>query len=571
MTRKFPLPFLLALVCLVAASFAVPVAAASKKKPAARASKSSAKDKKGRASKASERASSRRDSRGRTAQKAVRDKRGRTEQRASSKSRNDRSRLAKNTRSGRASRNDRADRGRRGRETASKDTRRMSRRERLRETARRRREAAERARRAAIARAIYLARIRAQDQAYRDETVANILKDDPTGEDTEVRRVAVQALGARAGAVVVMDPKSGRVYTIVNQDWALRRGFKPCSTIKLVTGLAGLSEKVIDPVQTVNIGTGSFSLDLTDSLALSNNGYFQRVGGQVGFDKMMDYSRKLGLGAPTGINHPFESPGRLPVFKEGWSVNRMSSHGDDIEVTPIQLANMTSTLVNGGKRLVPHLPRTPQENTRFEREVKNEDDVPVEHMRRLVPGMIGAVNYGTARRAYDPLQTVAGKTGSCIGQGSWLGLFTSYAPVHDPKLAVVVVTRGSGARGKHAAAVAGDIYRSLHHRFGVRPGAAPALASDMLAPRPKIDARQAELVSDEGKDEEEGDAFVVSESAGAATQAQTTTLTPTVQKTSRTSPRAVNPAPRTTPDATSAPETERKSVVVRPRRVTPEN
>src|SRR3712207_1549273 len=167
---------------------------------------------------------------------------------------------------------------------------------------------------------------------------------------------------------------------IFNQDWALRRGFKPCSTIKLVTGLAGLNEKVIDPVQTVNIGTGSFSLDLTDSLALSNNGYFQRVGGQVGFEKMMEYSRKLGLGQPTGINHPFESPGRLPVFKEGFGVNRMSSHGDDIEVTAVQLANMASAIANGGKLLVPHLPRTPEENVRFKRELRREIDIPQEHM-----------------------------------------------------------------------------------------------------------------------------------------------------------------------------------------------
>ena len=78
-----------------------------------------------------------------------------------------------------------------------------------------------------------------------------------------------------------MEPKSGRVLAVVNQDWGLRRGFKPCSTVKLVTGLAGLSDNVIDPVQTVNTSAGTLSIDLTDSLAYSNNHYFQRVGGQV--------------------------------------------------------------------------------------------------------------------------------------------------------------------------------------------------------------------------------------------------------------------------------------------------
>src|SRR2546422_937486 len=82
------------------------------------------------------------------------------------------------------------------------------------------------------------------------------------------RRAAVNALGHHAGAVVVMDPKSGRVYTVVNQEWALRRGFKPCSTIKLVTGVAGISEKIIQPVETVSVG-GNYSLNLTEALAHS--------------------------------------------------------------------------------------------------------------------------------------------------------------------------------------------------------------------------------------------------------------------------------------------------------------
>ncbi|HZB44999.1 MAG TPA: penicillin-binding transpeptidase domain-containing protein [Pyrinomonadaceae bacterium] len=576
MTRKFPSPFVLALAFVFTLSLATAEAFASKKKKAAPAKATAAKTAKGKkgAAAKNERASSRRETaRQKNAAKAGRDKRSRAEERASARNARDR----RSSRSERAEKNKRNDR----RDDARKDNRRMSRRERLlearREAERRRREAAERARQAAIARALYLARIRAMDQGFRDETVANILKDDTTGEDPEVRRVAVQALGERAGTVVVMEPKSGRVLTVVNQDWALRKGFKPCSTIKLVTGLAGLNEKVIDPVQTVNIGEGTFRLDLTDSLAFSNNGYFQKVGGEVGFEKMMEYARKMGLGQPTGINHPFESPGKLPVFKQGWSTNRMSSHGDDIEVTAVQLANMASAIANGGKLLVPHLPRTPQESVNFKREVKREIDVPQEHVQRLVPGMIGAVNYGTAKRAQDPLQTVAGKTGSCIEQSAqrpWVGLFTSYAPVHEPKLAVAVILRSSGARGKWASAVAGEIYRNLHHRFGIRPGSAPVLADEKLAPsRPKIDARAAALLSDEEKEDEANeataaDAYVVSESNGA--QSRTTGAPSNVQKTARTIERN---APALAVPATRAPALEEKTTngMGRPRRVTPQN
>lgn len=558
---RFPRPVALALSAIflfVAASSADAAAKKPAKKSAAKAAaKSPARSKRG----GRETAATRRDSRSSKRERAAETRRGRN---------------AKADR--RTARSERAERnGKKGRaeERAAKDPRKMNRRERVaaarREAERRRREAAERARQIALA----IARRRAADQALKDEATANIAKDETTGEDMAVRRAALDALGDRAGTVVVMNPKTGQVYTVVNQDWGLRRGFKPCSTIKLVTGLAGLNEHVIDPVQTVNIGTSSFSLDLTDSLAYSNNGYFQRVGGQVGFSKMMEYAKKFGLGEPTGINHPFESPGRLPVFKEGYAVNHMSSHGDDIEVTAIQLARMASAIANGGKLLVPHLPRTPQENVNFKREVKRDLAVSDENLRRLVPGMIGAVSYGTARRAAAPTYTVAGKTGTCTGQGSKLGLFTSYGPVHDPQLAVSVILRNSGTGGKWAASVAGDVYRRLAFdaRFAPKPGSQPMLANDMLAPRPHIDPRKAAEVSDEEREDEAteanqkaADAFVVSEAGEDASG--TGTQRPAIQKTSKTSGPAATPtpAPRTN-NSTVAPAVNGPE---RPRRVSPE-
>lgn len=483
--------------------------------------------------------------------RSAKDARAERRERASDKSRDRRDRSASKSEQRETAR-ERRERLREEKRAAKDDARggkssgKLSRRERLaearREAERRRREEAARraeaARQAAIARAIALARQRAADQALRDETVTNILKDDTTGEDLEVRRVAVEALGNNAGSVVVMDPKNGRIFTVVNQDWAMRRGFKPCSTVKLVTGLAGLAENVISPSQTVNVSGGSFRLDLTDSLAFSNNTYFQIVSGQVGFDRMMNYAHEFGLGQPTGVNHANESGGRLPVIKSGYSLNRMGSHGDDIEVTTLQLANMASTIANGGTVLIPHLPRTPEENVRFKKEERRRVNVPKEQLQRLIPGMVGTVNYGTGKNAYDPTQTVAGKTGTCISQDrerTWLGLFTSFAPVHDPHLAVAVITRGSGQRGRLAAGVAGRIYRGLNHRFG-NQGGAPMLANDRFIPRPKIDPRAAAAVSDEDK---EADAYVISEAtggdvnatnqAGAPTSGFRTTMNPAQQ------------------------------------------
>src|SRR5437773_3188558 len=328
-----------------------------------------------------------------------------------------------------------------------------------------RRELEEARRRAEAARQAAIARQRAIDEGMRNEVQANIAKDSTVGEDLEVRNAAIAALGNHAGTVVVMDPKTGRVYTVVNQDWALRRGFKPCSTIKLVTGVAGLCEKVIQPIETVSDGS-NYKIDLTDALAYSNNSYFQHVGGEVGFDKMVTYARQLGLGEKTGINYINESPGRVLLFKSGYAVNHMSSHGDDFEVTAIQLAALVSAMSNGGKLLMPHVPRTVEENSHFKTEVRRKISVENEAWKRMLPGMVGAVNYGSGKKAYNPEQTVAGKTGTCIGQGAWLGLFTSYAPVVNPRLAVVVITRGTDAHGHLPAAVAGNIYRALSPRFG---------------------------------------------------------------------------------------------------------
>ncbi|MFL6230042.1 MAG: penicillin-binding transpeptidase domain-containing protein [Pyrinomonadaceae bacterium] len=361
---------------------------------------------------------------------------------------------------------------------------------------RRRREAAHRAE---LARLAAIARQRAIDEGLRNEVQANIAKDDATGEDAEVRRVAINALGNHAASVVVMNPKTGRIYTIVNQQWGVRRGFKPCSTIKLVSGLAGVAEGVIDPV--AENASYNSRMNLTDALAYSINSYFQQVGQKVGFDRMSSYARQLGLGERTGINHMGENPGKWPLFKSDVGMLRMSSHGDDIEVTPVQLAALASVFANGGTLLTPHLPRTPEEDLKFKTEVRRQLNIPQESLRRMLPGMIGSVNYGSGHKAYDPAETIAGKTGTCIDSDRvWVGLFASYAPVEDPQLAIAVVGRGTDAHSHVPAAIAGQIYRTLNYRFGKHGDRLPlALTPDMLAPKPKIDPSK---VADTDDDEE---------------------------------------------------------------------
>ena len=298
------------------------------------------------------------------------------------------------------------------------------------------------------------------ERGLRTQTAANILNDNTDGEDLAVRRAAIAGLGSRAGTVVVMEAQTGKLLTVVNQEWAIKQGFKPCSTIKLVTGVAGLNERLIN--EDGGIGGSANGMKLDYALAKSNNYYFQRVGTNLGNTKMISYARKLGLGEPTGVNAGNEYAGRLPY---GNNNSRIYSHGDDFEVTPLQLAVLVSAVSNGGRKVVPRFDVPRIERTNYRARSASRLDIPRERVEGVLPGMAGAAEYGTARRGVDASMGVAGKTGSCIEKGSWVGLFASVAPVEDPKYAVVVITRGESERGKYAAAVAGRVYAVLRSRI----------------------------------------------------------------------------------------------------------
>jgi penicillin-binding protein 2 len=354
----------------------------------------------------------------------------------------------------------------------------------------------EQARREAIARAV------AFQRGLRTETVANISKDVTEGEDMNIRAAAVNALGDHAGSVVVMEAQTGKVLTVVNQDWALRSGIKPCSTIKLVTGVAGLNEKAIDKTDG-SLTTSTNRLGLDDALARSDNGYFQRAGSAMGNTKVIEYAKQLGLGEPTGYPIEGEYAGKLPYNNNN---ARIYSHGDDFEVTTMQLAVMVSAITNGGHRVLPRVPRNDVEKAKFQPFYKANVEVPRDSVRRVIPGMMGAAEYGTARRGMDQSLGVAGKTGSCISKGTWVGLFASVAPIEQPKYSVVVITRGAKERGRAAAAVAAQIYRTLAPNI-VRTDRNLAQTEFKLAPRntPVINAATTTADADDEDDDADAD------------------------------------------------------------------
>ncbi len=354
-----------------------------------------------------------------------------------------------------------------------------------RQAARRSRASArQRARRRATRRAAAARRLARLEASVRRASQVALQRDDLRGEDPEVRQAVLAALRHHAGTVVVMDPYSGRVYSIVNQEWALRKGFKPCSTIKLLVGLAGLEEGIIDAKAPLPLGGGSIAMNLIEALAYSNNQYFEIIGERLGRATLLRYAREWGLGQPTGINLPRESAGRLPSEQPPRprrrrstptpAVGRMASHGDGFAITALQLAVLTSAIINGGTLYRPQIVRSEAEASRLIPIPRRHLDLPPEHRESLIAGMIAAVEYGTAKLAYVPGITFAGKTGSCRGDSLWLGLFTSFAPVSDPRLVVTVIVQGRHERGLTAASIAGQIYQRLAHRLISPPTAGPS-------------------------------------------------------------------------------------------------
>src|SRR5579885_634328 len=274
--------------------------------------------------------------------------------------------------------------------------------------------------------------------------------DNVDGDDLEIRRAAVDALGTMNGAVVVADPNSGRILTMVNQKLALKSGFIPCSTIKLVTSIAALNEHLITRETFIPIGRYQ-RYNLTTAIAHSNNQYFAILGNRLGFDRVVHYAQLLGLGEKAGLDIPGELPGTVCATppKNG-GVGMMCSFGEGFKMTPEEIEH-------------------------FQPKVKRTLEVSQGDLEDLKAGMRGAVDYGTARRAnYDPSEPILGKTGTCtdFASANHMGWFGSFNEVGRHQLVVVVMLTGTKTvNGPVASGVAGAIYRKLsEQRFFASDG-----------------------------------------------------------------------------------------------------
>ena len=318
------------------------------------------------------------------------------------------------------------------------------------------------------------------EPTFADSTIGDSIE----GDDLVVRKAAADALGRYNGTVVVSDPQTGRILSIVNQKLALKGAFQPCSTVKVIVSFAALRESIVNADTRVKLSR-RYSLDMTTALARSVNSYFARLGEELGFERVEAYSKLFGLGEKAGLDIPGEEAGYLASEPPKTGVGMMTSFGDGIRLTPLELTSIVTAVANGGTMYYLQYPKNQNDAEHFVPRVRRELDI-ARYIPAIRPGMMGAVEYGTARRAvFDQTDPVLGKTGTCTDTaqpGVHLGWFGSFNEVGRNRVVVVVLlTGGRGVAGPVAAQVAGSVYRNLaaQNYFGPEPTATPTTLVSM--------------------------------------------------------------------------------------------
>lgn len=343
--------------------------------------------------------------------------------------------------------------------------------------------------------------------------------------DRRIQEAAEAAMEGRAGAVVVMDPRSGDVLAMVSTPafeidrftgtidraaWlrvvqdpdhpllnrTLQSTYAPGSVFKIVVAAAGLQEGTLTPLDSVRC-TGEFRLgsrtfkdwkeeghglvDLRQAIAHSCNVFFYQAGLKVGGSAITKYARAFGFGEQTGIELPGERFGLIPrprlrrgreVWRAGDVVNMSIGQGK-LLVTPLQVARFMASVANGGvlwkPRLVQRIERSGQgvvwsDTGRMTGHVELSPIV----WAFLRQSLLAVVNEGTGAAARIPGLEIAGKTGtaqtianSSSARGQDHAWFAGFAPASDPEVVVAVLVERGGKGGHVAAPIARKILNAI--------------------------------------------------------------------------------------------------------------
>lgn len=324
-----------------------------------------------------------------------------------------------------------------------------------------------------------------------------------------------------AGAVVAIDPQTGSILALASDpsfnpndfatgikartyarlvgdplqplfNRAIGAATPTGSTFKMVTGSAAISSGVIGKNQVLydsgawnchgflfrDIASGGLGrTDFVHALAASSDGYFYQLGDRLGNERLRRYALQYGLGHVLGIDIAGEYAGNWPT--NAWSLRvyglpmepsdacQLAIGQGAMQATPLQMAMITATVVNGGTLFRPHLVERIVDSAgrvvrAFPPQVIRRVPVTAESLREVRAGMDQVTApYGTAAGLAIPGIPFGGKTGTAEtagGKGPNTTWFVAYAPSDHPRLAMAVFMEQTGGYG---ASVAAPIARAV--------------------------------------------------------------------------------------------------------------
>ena len=366
-----------------------------------------------------------------------------------------------------------------------------------------------------------------------------------TSIDIRTQKAAEEALAGKAGAIVALDPNNGDVLAMVSKpgfdpnifplglnarEWsfltqdpgkplnnrALQGTFPPGSTFKLAMSLAGLETGMATLDNSITCTGGFFfgnrtfhcwqkkghgTVALHKAIVESCDVYFYKLGDRLGIDNIAKYSHMLGLGLLTGIGLR-ERQGLVPssewkksVRHEDWYAGETISCSIGqgyVNVTPIQLARMVGTIMNGGTLYQPQVVKGIRYRDgsimTFPTVTLGKAPVKQANLDIIKDGMTGVVEEpgGTAHAAKSEYVKIGGKTGTAqvIGLGKGKGKdyadhawFVAGAPMDkDARIAVCILVEHGGHGGSAAAPMAKKVIEaylrvddeSLAEKYGLK-------------------------------------------------------------------------------------------------------
>jgi cell division protein FtsI (penicillin-binding protein 3) len=353
---------------------------------------------------------------------------------------------------------------------------------------------------------------------------------------------AIRTFEARAGMVVVVDPRTGEILAIANEpdfnpnnfsafrpeEWrnrAIHDMFEPGSTFKIFTIAAALNAGVIRPDETVFCENGRMEiadytihdshrdgwLSVAQVLQRSSNIGAARIALELGRPQFYRYIRRFGFGERTELGLPGETPGRLSHWHSWYDVDVATiAFGQGVGVSTLQLAMATAAIADGGRLHRPLLVRRilgPDGSVvqEFTPEVRRR--VVSRETARLVADMMTGVTEdgGTGIDAALDGYLVAGKTGTAqvadpvhggYAEDAWIASFVGFVPADRPRLAMAVVLV-EPVINHYGGQTAGPVFRRIADQalryLGVPPNRPTADAPAAAAVEPTAEPSEGDV------------------------------------------------------------------------------